>query len=140
MAVRPWENRFLDSYLMEDAKLGEKNMELAEIVHKTQMKSASKTQNTSNLVSGVSSQKATWPPSLSDGDSSSPGISSSMPVVSMAMSKKKDLAVEVNSRPVAGSRSHSNPEERSRKPDRSSRGRLTLPNSGQISFFPLFMI
>uniref|UniRef100_A0A0D3ABM3 DUF4005 domain-containing protein n=1 Tax=Brassica oleracea var. oleracea TaxID=109376 RepID=A0A0D3ABM3_BRAOL len=131
MAVRPWENRFLDSYLMEDAKLGEKNMELAEIVHKTQMKSASKTQNTSNLVSGVSSQKATWPPSLSDGDSSSPGISSSMPVVSMAMSKKKDLAVEVNSRPVAGSRSHSNPEERSRKPDRSSRGRLTLPNSGK---------
>ncbi|KAF2540657.1 hypothetical protein F2Q68_00032016 [Brassica cretica] len=131
MAVRPWENRFLDSYLMEDAKLGEKNMELAEIVHKTQMKSASKTQNTSNLVSGVSSQKATWPPSLSDGDSSSPGISSSMPVVSMAMSKKNDLAVEVNSRPVAGSRSHSNPEERSRKPDRSSRGRLTLPNSGK---------
>ncbi|CDY58749.1 BnaCnng33700D [Brassica napus] len=131
MAVRPWENRFLDSYLLEDGKLGEKNMEQAEIVHKTQMKSASKMQNTSNLVSGVSSQKATWPPSLSDGDSSSPGISSSMPVVSMAMSKKNDLAVEVNSRPVAGSRSHSKPKERSREADRSSRGRLSLPNTGK---------
>ncbi|XP_048593214.1 protein IQ-DOMAIN 5 isoform X2 [Brassica napus] len=119
-----WErNRFLDSYLVEDAKLGENNIEQAENVHKTQMKSASKMQNTSDLVSGVSSQKATWPPSLSDGDSSSPGISSSMPVVSMAMSKKDDLAVEVNSRPVAGLRS--------RKPDRSSRGRLSLPNSGK---------
>ena len=140
MAVRPWENRFLDSNLRDDAILAENNMELSEnVVHKTQMKIASKIPNTSNLASGVSSQKVTGP-SLSDGNSSSPGISSSMPVVSMAMSKKKDLAVEVNSRPVAGSRSHSNPEERSRKPDRSSRGRLTLPNSGQISFFPLFMI
>ncbi|CAN7111808.1 unnamed protein product [Brassica rapa subsp. narinosa] len=118
-------NRFLDSYLVEDAKLGENNIEQAENVHKTQMKSASKMQNTSNLVSGVSSQKATWPPSLSDGDSSSPVISSSMPVVSKARSKptKDDLAVEVNSRPVAGLRS--------RKPDRSSRGRLSLPNTGK---------
>ncbi|KAG2317415.1 hypothetical protein Bca52824_020537 [Brassica carinata] len=129
MAVRPWENRFLDSYLIEDAKLGENNMEQSENVHKTQMKSASKMQNTSNLVSGVSSQKATGP-SLSDVDSSSPGISSSMPVVvSKASSKKDHLSVEVNSRPVAGSRSHRSLKERSRKPDRSSKERLSLPNS-----------
>ena len=121
MAVRPWENRFLDSSnLREDVNLN--NMEQSESVHKTQMKSASRMPNTSTLVSGVSSGKATRP-SLSDNDSSSPG---SIPVVSKARSKlvKDDLAVEVNSRRHgAGPRSHSNPKER-----------LSLPNSGQISF------
>ena len=121
MAVRPWENRFLDSStLREDANLN--SMEQCENVHRTQMKSASRMPNTSTLVSGVSSGKATRP-SLSDNDSSSPG---SIPVVSKARSKlvKDDLAVEVNSRRHgAGPRSHSNPKER-----------LSLPNSGQISF------
>ena len=139
MAVRPWENRFLDCNLRDDAILGENNMEQTEsVVHKTQMKIASKIPNTSNLASGVSSQKVTGP-SLSDGNSTSPGISSSMPVpvVSKDRSKlaKDDLAVEVvNSRPGAGPRSHSNPKERSRAPDRASKERLSLPNSGQISF------
>ncbi|KAF2555177.1 hypothetical protein F2Q68_00016879, partial [Brassica cretica] len=139
MAVRPWENRFLDSNLRDDAILAENNMEQSEnVVHKTQMKIASKIPNTSNLASGVSSQKVTGP-SLSDGNSSSPGISSSMPVpvVSKDRSKlaKDDLAVEVvNSRPGAGPRSHSNPKERSRAPDKASKERLSLPNSGQISF------
>ncbi|KAH0934521.1 hypothetical protein HID58_011638 [Brassica napus] len=118
MAVRPWENRFLDSSnLREDVNLN--NMEQSESVHKTQMKSASRMPNTSTLVSGVSSGKATRP-SLSDNDSSSPG---SIPVVSKARSKlvKDDLAVEVNSRRHgAGPRSHSNPKER-----------LSLPNSGK---------
>ncbi|KAF8067436.1 hypothetical protein N665_1153s0004 [Sinapis alba] len=136
MAVRPWENRFLDSNLRDDAILGENNMEQSENVNKTQMKTASKMPNTSNLVSGVSSQKVTGP-SYSDGNSSSPEISSSMPVpvpvVSKARSKpaKDDLAVEVNSRPAAGPRSHSNPKERSRAPDRASKERLSLPNSGK---------
>ncbi|KAH0828850.1 hypothetical protein HID58_092513 [Brassica napus] len=136
MAVRPWENRFLDCNLRDDAILGENNMEQTEsVVHKTQMKIASKIPNTSNLASGVSSQKVTGP-SLSDGNSTSPGISSSMPVpvVSKDRSKlaKDDLAVEVvNSRPGAGPRSHSNPKERSRAPDRASKERLSLPNSGK---------
>ena len=133
MAVRPWENRFLDSSnLREDVNLN--NMEQSESVHKTQMKSASRMPNTSTLVSGgVSSGKATGP-SMSDNDSSSPGVSSSIPVVSKARSKlaKDDLAVEVNSRrPGAVPRSHSNPKERS------SKERLSLPNSGQISFSTL---
>ncbi|CAF1931314.1 unnamed protein product [Brassica oleracea var. botrytis] len=136
MAVRPWENRFLDSNLRDDAILAENNMEQSEnVVHKTQMKIASKIPNTSNLASGVSSQKVTGP-SLSDGNSSSPGISSSMPVpvVSKDRSKlaKDDLAVEVvNSRPGAGPRSHSNPKERSRAPDKASKERLSLPNTGK---------
>ncbi|CAN7106080.1 unnamed protein product [Brassica rapa subsp. narinosa] len=136
MAVRPWENRFLDCNLRDDAILGENNMEQTEsVVHKTQMKIASKIPNTSNLASGVSSQKVTGP-SLSDGNSTSPGISSSMPVpvVSKDRSKlaKDDLAVEVvNSRPGAGPRSHSNPKERSRAPDRASKERLSLPNTGK---------
>lgn len=133
MAVRPWENRFLDSNLRDEAKIGENNMVESENVHKTQMKSASKKANTSNLISGVSKQKTD--PSQSDGNSS-PGISSSIPVLSKARSKpaKDDLSVEVNSRPGAGSRSHSNPKERSREPDRSTKERLSLPSSGQISF------
>ncbi|CAN7117893.1 unnamed protein product [Brassica rapa subsp. narinosa] len=127
MAVRPWENRFLDSSnLREDVNLN--NMEQSESVHKTQMKSASRMPNTSTLVSGgVSSGKATGP-SMSDNDSSSPGVSSSIPVVSKARSKlaKDDLAVEVNSRrPGAVPRSHSNPKERS------SKERLSLPNTGK---------
>ncbi|KAJ0264697.1 IQ-domain 5 [Hirschfeldia incana] len=137
MAVRPWENRFLDSNLRDDAILGENNTEQqSENVHKTQMKTASKMPNTSNLASGcVSSQKVTGP-SLSDGNSTSPGISSSMPVpvVSKAKSKlaKDDLAVEVvNSRAGAGPRSQSNPKERSRAPYRASKERLSLPNSGK---------
>ncbi|EOA30650.1 hypothetical protein CARUB_v10013787mg [Capsella rubella] len=131
MAVRPWENRFLDSNLRDDAKLGENSMDQSENVHKTQMKSASKIPNTSNLVSGVSSQMTG--PCLSDGNSSSPGISSSIPVVSRAKTKsaKDDLAVEVSSRPGAGPRSHSNPKERSREPIRSSKERLSLPNNGK---------
>ncbi|CAH8380723.1 unnamed protein product [Eruca vesicaria subsp. sativa] len=136
MAVRPWENRFLDSNLRDDTILAENNMEQSENVHKTQMKSANKMPNTSNLASGVSSQKVTGP-SLSDGNSSSPGISSSMPVpvVSKAKSKlaKDDLAVEVNARPGAGPRSQSNPKERSRGPDRASKERLSLPNNGKSS-------
>ncbi|KAJ4894275.1 IQ-domain 5 [Raphanus sativus] len=135
MAVRPWENRFLDSNLRDDAILGENNMDQTENVHKTQMKSASKMTKTSNLASGVSSQKVTGP-SPSDGNSSSPGISSSVPVpvVSKVRSKlaKDDLAVvEVNSRPGAGPRSQSNPKERSRASDRASKERLSLPNSGK---------
>ncbi|CAE5968129.1 unnamed protein product [Arabidopsis arenosa] len=131
MAVRPWENRFLDSNLREDAKLGENSMEQSENVPKTQMKSVSKMPNASNLISGISSQMTG--PCQSDGNSSSPGISSSIPVVSKAKSKpaKDDLAVEVNSRPGAGPRSHSNPKERSREPNRSSKERLSLPNSGK---------
>ncbi|XP_010488235.1 PREDICTED: protein IQ-DOMAIN 1 isoform X2 [Camelina sativa] len=131
MAVRPWENRFLDSNLRDDAKLGENSVEQSENVHKTQMKSASKMPNTSNLVSGVSSQMTG--PCQSDGTSSSPGISSSIPVVSKAKSKpaKDDLAVEVNSKPGSGPRSHSNPKERSREPIRSSKERLSLPNNGK---------
>ncbi|XP_024015079.1 protein IQ-DOMAIN 1 isoform X2 [Eutrema salsugineum] len=134
MAVRPWENRFLDSNLREDTTLVENNVEQSENLHKTQMRNASKMPNTSTLVSGVSSQKATGP-SLSDSNSSSPGISSSIPVVSKAKSKlaKDDLAVEVNSKPGAGPRSHSNPKERSREPIRSSKERLSLPNSGRSS-------
>ncbi|XP_010511030.1 PREDICTED: protein IQ-DOMAIN 1-like isoform X1 [Camelina sativa] len=130
MAVRPWENRFLDSNLRDDAKLGENSVEQSENVHKTQMKSASKMPNTSNHVSGVSSQMTG--PCQSDG-TSSPGISSSIPVVSKAKSKpaKDDLAVEVNSRPGAGPRSRSNPKERSREPIRSSKERLSLPNNGK---------
>ncbi|VVA98787.1 unnamed protein product [Arabis nemorensis] len=130
MAVRPWENRFLDNNLRDDAKLTGNDMVESENVNKTQLKSASKKANTSNLISGISSQKTG--PSQSDGNSS-PGISSSVPVVSKSMSKpaKDDLAVEVNSRPGPGSRSHSNPKERSREPDRSTKGRLSLPNSGK---------
>ncbi|KAL1197523.1 Protein IQ-DOMAIN 5 [Cardamine amara subsp. amara] len=134
MAVRPWENRFLDSNLRDDAKLGENSMEQSENVHKTQMKSASKMPNTSNLVSGVSTQMTG--PSQSDGNLSSPGISSSIPVVSKAKSKlaKDDLSLEVNSKPGAGSRSYSNPKERTREPpNRSSKDRLSLPNSGKSS-------
>ncbi|CAN8268797.1 unnamed protein product [Cochlearia groenlandica] len=125
MAVRPWENRFLDNNLKDDAKLGENNTEQYENVHKSQTKSASK-KPTSNLVSG---------PSPSEGTSSSPGITSSNPVVSKARSKavKDDLVVEVNSRPGAGPRSRSNPKERSRETDRFSKQRLSLPNSGKSS-------
>ncbi|KAL0676664.1 hypothetical protein Bca4012_004645 [Brassica carinata] len=86
MAVRPWENRFLDT-----SNLRERGCQTLQLLYP--------------------SGKAAGP-SLSDNDSSSPG---SIPVVSKARSKlaKDDLAVEVNSRrPGAAPRSHSSPKER----------------------------
>ncbi|XP_010544323.1 PREDICTED: protein IQ-DOMAIN 1 [Tarenaya hassleriana] len=134
MAVRPWENRFLDINLRDGVKLHEHNSVDSDNVPKAQMKTASKKPTASNLQSSISSSQKTGP-SQSDGNASSPGISTSTPVGSKTRSKpaKEDVAVEVDSRPVVGSRSQSNPKERSRGSDKSSKKRLSLPNSGRGS-------
>lgn len=135
MAVRPWENRFLDINLRDGVMVHEN--ESAEDMNgtKSHVKSAGKKPIAPNLQPNLSSQKTG--PSYSDGCGSSPSQSAGMQDASnplLAKSKPKphadDPVEESNSRPL---RSHSNPKERSTQPDKQAKKRLSLPNSGEFS-------
>lgn len=135
MAVRPWENRFLDINLKDGVMLRENGSAEGKNVTKTQLKSVGKKPATSNIHSNLSSQKTG--PSHSDGCSSSPGNSAAVVEASNAqLSKSKskphveDQTQEGNSKPSVASRSHSNPKERSTQTDKPAKKRLSLPNSG----------
>lgn len=145
MAVRPWENRFLDMNLKDGVMICENESAETNNGSKSQIKSSGKKPLASNLHSNLSSQKTG--PSQSDGSSSSPGISQSMLEASTAQIAKpkskpplEDLIVEGNSRPAGiGARSHSNPKERSTQSDKPGKKRLSLPNNGRflLSLFPI---
>ncbi|RVW95577.1 Protein IQ-domain 1 [Vitis vinifera] len=131
MAVRPWENRFLDINLRDGVMIRENGSTEGKNGSKTQSKSAGKKPISLNL----SNQK--MGPSNSDGGSSSPTKSAMFQEASSTVSAKpkskpilEDLAEEANSRPGVGSRSHSNPKERSTLQDKQAKKRLSLPNSG----------
>lgn len=131
MAVRPWENRFLDINLRDGVMIRENGSTEGKNGSKTQSKSAGKKPISLNL----SNQK--MGPSNSDGGSSSPTKSAMFQEASSTVSVKpkskpilEDLAEEANSRPGVGSRSHSNPKERSTLQDKQAKKRLSLPNSG----------
>ena len=131
MAVRPWENRFLDINLRDGVMIRENGSTEGKNGSKTQSKSAGKKPISLNL----SNQK--MGPSNSDGGSSSPTKSAMFQEASSMVSAKpkskpilEDLAEEANSRPGVGSRSHSNPKERSTLQDKQAKKRLSLPNSG----------
>ncbi|XP_044506576.1 protein IQ-DOMAIN 5-like isoform X1 [Mangifera indica] len=137
MAVRPWENRFLDMNLKDGVMICENESAETNNGSKSQIKSSGKKPLSSNLHSNLSSQKTG--PSQSDGSSSSPGISQSMLEASTAQIAKpkskpplEDLIVEGNSRPAGiGARSHSNPKERSTQSDKPGKKRLSLPNNAR---------
>ncbi|KAL5763653.1 hypothetical protein ACOSQ2_016247 [Xanthoceras sorbifolium] len=135
MAVRPWENRFLDINLRDGVMVKEDGSAEVKNGSKSQIKSAGKKPVASSLQSNLSSQKTG--PSHSDGSTSSPGISAGMLEASttqIARPKSKspleDLTEEANSRPAGVvPRSHSNPKERSSQSDKPVKKRLSLPNS-----------
>lgn len=128
MAVRPWENRFLDINLKDGVMIRENGSAEEKTDTKSLLKSAGKKPASSNLHSNVSSQKTG--PSTSDGCSSSPGKSATMLEPSKSKSKPflEDLVEEANSKPSIGLRSHSNPKERISW-DKQPKKRLSLPNS-----------
>ncbi|KAJ4710422.1 protein IQ-DOMAIN 1-like [Melia azedarach] len=135
MAVRPWENRFLDINLRDGVMIRENGSAENMNGPKSQTKSTGKKPIASNLHSNMSSQKTG--PSQSDGSSSSPGISAGMlePTTTQSAKPKskppvEDLIEEANSRPAGvGPRSHSNPKERSTPTDKPVKKRLSLPNN-----------
>ncbi|XP_061959113.1 protein IQ-DOMAIN 5-like isoform X2 [Populus nigra] len=136
MAVRPWENRFLDINLRDGVMIREDET-AAEVKNgsKSQLKTTAKKAIGSDLQSTISSQKKG--PSHSDGGSSSPGKSAGMleaPNTLFSKPKPKpvleDLVEEANSKPAMATRSHSNPKERTTQLDKQAKKRLSLPNSG----------
>ncbi|XVF69287.1 hypothetical protein PTKIN_Ptkin11bG0068900 [Pterospermum kingtungense] len=131
MAVRPWENRFLDINLRDGVTIREDGPAEGKNGANSQLKPAIKKPAAANL----SSQKTG--PSHSDGSDSPPGKSASVLEAVNALSSKpktklnpEDLGEEAVSRPVISSRSHSNPKERSIQSDKQAKKRLSLPNSG----------
>ncbi|KAH8499367.1 hypothetical protein H0E87_018044 [Populus deltoides] len=136
MAVRPWENRFLDINLRDGVMIREDET-AAEVKNgsKSQLKTTAKKAIASDLQSTISSQKKG--PSHPDGGSSSPSKSAGMleaPNTLFSKPKPKpvleDLVEEANSKPAMATRSHSNPKERTTQLDKQTKKRLSLPNSG----------
>ncbi|CAA3002708.1 IQ-DOMAIN 1-like [Olea europaea subsp. europaea] len=143
MAVRPWENRFLDINLKDGVKNLENGLADATTGAKTQLKPTGK-KSTSNIanektVPSCSSINSNERRGLShfDGSSSSPSKSANVqetPAMLFSDSRSKpvlkDLVEETPSKPVARSRSHSNPKERSTLSDKQGKKRLSLPSCG----------
>ncbi|PON50906.1 IQ motif, EF-hand binding site [Parasponia andersonii] len=134
MAVRPWENRFLDINLKDGVMVRENGSAEEKNGTKAQLKSVGKKPITTNTHSNLSSQKTGA--SNSDGGSSSPSKSGAVVETSnIQLSKPKskphleDQTAEGNSKPAVSSRSHSNPKERSTQTDKQAKKRLSLPSN-----------
>ncbi|KAK1310559.1 Protein IQ-DOMAIN 1 [Acorus calamus] len=136
MAVRPWENRFLDTNLKDGARVHENGLTEGKDGVKTPIKPVGK-KPISTLHHNVTNQKNG--PSRSDGSGSSSNRSMGLQATSITLSSKTKLkptpevvTEEASSRPSAPiARSHSNPRERPSQPDNSqAKKRLSLPNSG----------
>ncbi|KAI3829024.1 hypothetical protein L1987_03138 [Smallanthus sonchifolius] len=128
MAVRPWENRFLDINTRDEIKIQENGSSKEEQEHgiKNQLKSAGKKTVVSNLHSDLANEKVGQ--SQSDGLDSSPIKSTSVQEVPAS------LSVKSKSKPLKDSvqaRSHSNPKERSTSLGNQGKKRLSLSSNGK---------
>ncbi|KAK9170265.1 hypothetical protein Syun_002405 [Stephania yunnanensis] len=128
MAVRPWENRFLDINLKDGVMLHENGTNDVANGSKIQLRSASKKVTVPNQKTGASN---------SDGSGSSSSRSAGMLTTPNALPSKSkpkpsldDPIEEAISKPAVRQRSYSNPKDRSTQPDAQSKKRLSLPNSG----------
>ncbi|KAF7121020.1 hypothetical protein RHSIM_Rhsim13G0197400 [Rhododendron simsii] len=139
MAVRPWENRFLDVNLKDGVKIQEnRSGEVNNNGTKTFVKSAGKKPISPNLLRKLSNHQMGR--SLAEGCSSSPLNESpsveeaTATLLTKAKSKPppEDLVVVAGSRTGMALRSHSNPKERSILSDKQVKKRLSLPNKGQV--------
>ncbi|MBA0650625.1 hypothetical protein Goklo_018020 [Gossypium klotzschianum] len=138
MAVRPWENRFLDINLQDGVVACEDGSAKGKNGANSQIKPAIKKPAASNLHANLSNLKIGL--SYSEGSDSPPGKSANVVDAVNALSSKpkskpiiEDLGEEAGSKPVITSRSRSNPKERSIKSDKLVKKRLSLPNSGKLS-------
>ncbi|KAM6595797.1 hypothetical protein CsatA_006321 [Cannabis sativa] len=134
MAVRPWENRFLDINLTDGVMVRENGSAEGKNGTKSQLKSAGKKPITTNMHSNLLQQKTGA--AHSDGCSSSPSKSAAIVEPSNTQHPKpkskphlEDQTAEGNSKPAVSSRSQSNPKERSTQADKQAKKRLSLPNN-----------
>ncbi|MBA0558066.1 hypothetical protein Golob_015103 [Gossypium lobatum] len=134
MAVRPWENRFLDINLQDGVVACEDGSAEGKNGANSQIKPAIKKPAASNLHANLPNLKIGL--SYSEGSDSPPGKSANVVDAVNALSSKpkskpiiEDLGEEAGSKPVITSRSRSNPKERSIKSDKLVKKRLSLPNS-----------
>ncbi|XP_050223953.1 protein IQ-DOMAIN 5 isoform X2 [Mercurialis annua] len=133
MAVRPWENRFLDINLRDGVMIGENGNSEGKNGTKPQLKSSGKKPALSSHQSNLLNQKTGL--SHSDG-SNSPTKSVGMLEVSstvFAKPKPKPVLEDRSEETNTVQRSHSNPKERAIKSDKQAKKRLSLPNSGGSS-------
>lgn len=144
MAVRPWENRFLDIQTRDGAMADGNGTPDGKNGIKPQLSSANPRPIPSNIHANLANQK-TGPP-LSDGCDSSPKSAGLLESSNTQSAKPKSNAnvqhptEEANSRPEIRSRSHSNPKERTTKVDKQANKRLSLPNNGELFSFCIFSL
>ncbi|KAK9068115.1 hypothetical protein SSX86_012228 [Deinandra increscens subsp. villosa] len=126
MAVRPWENRFLDVNTRDEIKIQENGPAIEEQEHgiKNQLKSAGKKTISSTLHSDLTIEKAGQ--SQSDSFDSPPIKSTSIQEVPASLSVKSKPRKD-----LVQSRSHSNPKERSTSLGNQGKKRLSLPSNGK---------
>lgn len=145
MAVRPWENRFLDMNITDGVKICDDNGSgyMKNGSNKQMKSSLSKKQissSISNEIIGPSHSSSST--ILSNGKmvgSQSNGCSSASTHEALSSScgppnskqNQESLSEEVSSRPRLVSRSHSNPKERVTISDKQGKRRLSLPSSGK---------
>ncbi|XP_004506237.1 protein IQ-DOMAIN 5 isoform X2 [Cicer arietinum] len=135
MAVRPWENRFLDINMKDGVKVDENDVMDGRNGVRPQFRSTTVKSVLPNIHPIVASHKSG--PSFSDGcDSSSPSKSAGLIETSNTQSvkPKSDANVqnpveETNSK-SRNQRSQSNPKERNSQADKQAKKRLSLPNNG----------
>lgn len=125
MAVRPWENRFLDINSRNEGIIFREGGDTAKGKNSTRTRTQLKsTTGKRPIQSNISSQKSG--PSRSDGSNSSPGKSVNM------LEANQTVVSKPKPRPDITSRSHSNLKERSAYPEKQAKKRLSLPNSGKF--------
>ncbi|KAD6452977.1 hypothetical protein E3N88_07682 [Mikania micrantha] len=129
MAVRPWENRFLDINTRDEINIQENGSAKEEQEHgvKNEPKSAGRKTIASNLHSNLTNEKEGQ--SHSDDFDSSPVKSNSIQEVPASLSVKS----KPKPNPLKGSvqsRSHSNPKERATSLGNQGKKRLSLPSNG----------
>lgn len=138
MAVRPWENRFLDINTRDGVMVNENGAVEGKNGIRSQLRSDSKKSILPNINPNLTSQITGL--SLSDGGDSSPSKSAGLLEAPKTQIKTKSNAnvqiEEANSRPGPGLRSHSNPKERITQADKQAKKRLSLPNNGELLYLP----
>ncbi|KAG4385951.1 hypothetical protein GLYMA_12G189900v4 [Glycine max] len=135
MAVRPWENRFVDINMKDGVTVHEDGAKDDKNGTTPQLSSANKKPFSSNTHPNLTSHGTG--PTISDGCDSSSSKSAGLlessytqPVKLTSKAKVENTVEEVNSKPRIGSRSHSNPKERTSQADKQAKKRLSLPNNG----------
>lgn len=128
MAVRPWENRFVDINLREGVMIrGNGSADSNYNGTRLNVKASGK------KVGSVHVSALKTGPSQSEGCNLSPGMPGTALEVNQLATNKPyadNAAEEVNSRPGISARSQSNPRERSIQSDKQAKKRLSLPNTG----------